>query len=209
MSATAYSCERARLAFLLAGTAAIALLAGKAAHAISINDPVAAAVGGIANYYDSGNLFPSTVSLFSTNPATFGSFCTGSLINARTVLTAAHCSVLNITGQPSISFAPIAGPSDPLFRATSSFFVNSNFRGNQNDIAYFAGNAGHVCNSSDADQHEYSNYYTGNNSDNGRVWGEWNGDQLLQPYRQQTAIRHDRPRCLPAVDLWRRSTAIL
>ena len=135
MSATAYSCERARLAFLLAGTAAIALLAGKAAHAISINDPVAAAVGGIANYYDSGNLFPSTVSLFSTNPATFGSFCTGSLINARTVLTAAHCSVLNITGQPSISFAPIAGPSDPLFRATSSFFVNSNFRGNQNDIA--------------------------------------------------------------------------
>jgi secreted trypsin-like serine protease len=122
------------LALLLGGTAAIALLAGNPAHAISINDPVAAAAGGIANYYDSANQFPSTVSLFSTNPA-IGSFCTGSLINARTVLTAAHCFGANT----SISFAPIAGPSDPLFRATSSFFVNSNFipPGNnpQNDIA--------------------------------------------------------------------------
>ena len=45
MSAKGYSCERARLAFLLGGTAAIALLAGKPAHAISINDPVAAAAG--------------------------------------------------------------------------------------------------------------------------------------------------------------------
>lgn len=51
MSATAYSCGRARLVFLLGGTAAIALLAGKPADAISINDPVAAAAGGIANYY--------------------------------------------------------------------------------------------------------------------------------------------------------------
>ena len=132
----AYMRVRARrLALLLGGTAAIALLVGNPAHAISINDPVAAAAGGIANYYDSANQFPSTVSLFSTNPATFGSFCTGSLINARTVLTAAHRYLPNIVGQPSISFAPIAGPSDPLFRATSSFFVNSNFAGTQNDIA--------------------------------------------------------------------------
>ena len=134
MSAKAHSCERARLAFLLGGTAAIALLAGKPAHAISINDPVAAAVGGIANYYDSANQFPSTVSLFSS--AAGGSFCTGSLINARTVLTAAHCFVPNT----SISFAPIAGPSDPRFTATSSFYVNSNFippgtNGAPNDIA--------------------------------------------------------------------------
>jgi hypothetical protein len=63
MSAKAYSCGRARrLAFLLGGTAAIALLAGKPVHAISINDPVAAAAGGIANYYDNANQFPNTVS---------------------------------------------------------------------------------------------------------------------------------------------------
>jgi secreted trypsin-like serine protease len=140
MSAKGSSCERARLRFLLSGTAAIALLAGKPAHAISINDPVAAAAGGISNYYDSANQFPNTVSIFSTNPTNpgfYGSFCTGSLINARTVLTAAHCGGrgLNVYGQPSISFAPIAGPSDPLFTATSSFVVNSNFIRNQNDIA--------------------------------------------------------------------------
>lgn len=137
MSATAYSCVRARLVLLLGGTAAITLLAGKPADAISINDPVAAAAGGIANYYDSTNQFPSTVSLFDTNPLDFGSFCTGTLINARTVLTAAHCFMPNT----SISFAPIAGPSDPLFKAASSFFVNSNFKPTphnsrpQNDIA--------------------------------------------------------------------------
>jgi secreted trypsin-like serine protease len=122
-----------RLAVLLGGTAAIALLAGNPAHAISINDPVAAAAGGIANYYDSANQFPSTVSVFL--PA-IGSNCTGSLINARTVLTAAHCFAPNT----SISFAPIAGPSDPRFTATSSFYVNSNFippgtNGAPNDIA--------------------------------------------------------------------------
>jgi hypothetical protein len=31
------------------------------ASAISINDPIAAAAGGIANYYDSTNQFPNTV----------------------------------------------------------------------------------------------------------------------------------------------------
>ena len=109
------------------------------ASAISINDPIAEAAGGIANYYDSANRFPNTVSLFAlnpTDPAFFGSFCTGSLINARTVLTAAHCAATQFaTGRPSISFAPIARPSDPLFTATSSFVVNSKWAFGQNDIA--------------------------------------------------------------------------
>src|SRR5262245_26364083 len=126
-----------RSAFLLSGTAAIALSIAQPASAISINDPVAAAAGGIGNYYDSTNQFPNAVSLFITKQGPFfGSFCTGTLINARTVLTAAHCgSALSITGQPSISFAPIAGTSDPLFTATSSFVLNPKVSNGQNDIA--------------------------------------------------------------------------
>src|SRR5262249_40297928 len=47
-----------RSAILLSGTAAIALTVAQPASAIVINDPVAAAVGGIENYYDRGNQFP-------------------------------------------------------------------------------------------------------------------------------------------------------
>src|SRR5262247_4500954 len=60
-----------RSAILLSGTAAIALSIAQPASAISINDPVAAAAGGIANYYDAGNQFPNVVSLVDAA----GSFC--------------------------------------------------------------------------------------------------------------------------------------
>src|SRR5262245_10472868 len=53
-----------RAATLLSGTAAIALSIAQPAGAIVINDQVAAAVGGIANYTDAGNQFPNVVSLF-------------------------------------------------------------------------------------------------------------------------------------------------
>jgi outer membrane autotransporter protein len=118
-----------RSAILLGGTAAMALSITQPASAISINDQVAAAAGGIANYYDAGNQFPNVVSLVNAG----GSFCTGSLINSRTILTAAHCFAPNES--VSISFAPIAGPGTGI----TSFVRNSNFAGNvnfaPNDIA--------------------------------------------------------------------------
>src|SRR5262245_47675610 len=97
-----------RSAILLSGTAAIALSIAQPAGAISINDQVAAAAGGIANYFDAGNQFPNVVSLVDAA----GSFCTGSLINSRTVLTAAHCFAPNES--ISISFSPIAGPGTEI-----------------------------------------------------------------------------------------------
>ena len=92
-----------RSAILLSGTAAIALSIAQPASAISVNDQAAAAAGGIENYYDAGNQFPNVVSLFNAG----GSFCTGSLINSRTILTAAHCFVHSLL---SISFAPDRRP---------------------------------------------------------------------------------------------------
>src|ERR1700738_296812 len=88
-----------------------------------------AAAGGIANYFDAGNQFPYVASLVNAG----GSFCTGSLINSRTILTAAHCFTPNES--VSISSAPIAGPGTGI----TSFVRNSNFPGNvifaPNDVA--------------------------------------------------------------------------
>src|SRR5262245_9535480 len=110
-----------RSAILLSGTAAIALSIAQPAGAITINDQVAAAAGGIANYFDAGNQFPNVVSLFRESGGAVGTVCTGSLINSRTILTAAHCFAPN--EKLSISFAPIAGPGTGI----TSFVRNPGF----------------------------------------------------------------------------------
>jgi hypothetical protein len=63
MRVKAHSCRRARLAFLLGGTAAIVLSAGKPARAISINDSFTP-----AQVIDTTNQFPNVVSLFFSSP---------------------------------------------------------------------------------------------------------------------------------------------
>src|SRR5262245_28116866 len=80
-----------RSAILLSGTAAIAL-AASSAQAIVINDGAVGGPGQLPNaaeYYDSTNVYSNVVSLRLLNVTQYG--CTGSLIESRTILTAAHC----------------------------------------------------------------------------------------------------------------------
>jgi len=81
----------------------VAAFAGGApdARAIVLNDGAALAAGGIANYFDSANAFPNVVELNFLSPpgSNNGSICTGTLINSRTILTAAHC----VTGSNNIT----------------------------------------------------------------------------------------------------------
>ena len=62
------------------------------AEAITVNDQTAQAAGGITNYFDNGNTMPNVVGL---GPAAGTTYCTGTLIDTRTVLTAAHCVTEN------------------------------------------------------------------------------------------------------------------
>lgn len=124
-----FSMRRVRNA-ALAGTALC--LMSQSAHAIILNVEAANDLGGVQNFYDSQNLFPNVVSLFSLSRNL--SNCTGTLIDSRTILTAAHCVVDNETGMMSASttglnirFAPDAHDHTSSDRNLSGAIMHENY----------------------------------------------------------------------------------
>jgi outer membrane autotransporter protein len=127
---------------LLGGTAALALSIVQPAGAVSLNDPAAVAAGGIANYYDAGNAYPNVVAIeIPGGGSQLGQICSGTLIDSRTVLTAAHCFYNSNTGAwiggptaanpalgtPTVSFQPSNAFADPRAVGVTSTLAHSGF----------------------------------------------------------------------------------
>ena len=115
----------------------ILVLISTNAQAVVINDLIASATpGGISNYYDKNNDFPNVVYLLS-EPRPISYMCSGTVINSRAVLTAAHCDGsqdAQIRLGPNIN----TGFYSSLYKASGQQFVSQDGRFGRNDISFLS-----------------------------------------------------------------------
>ena len=113
------------------------------AQAIVLNDGDAAKAGGILNYYDRANVMANVVSLYDP---VGGSYCTGTLINSRTILTASHCVVDKRTDKlnpasaraTQIRFSPVAAELTASDRGLSGLVAHPRYRSREHGVADIA-----------------------------------------------------------------------